>query len=226
MPKALMFAVAATCTATIAAGWVEGKLSNRWGTPPDLIAAGECVARVPERVGDWELQSSEPFEDETLQMLQCAGYLSRSYKNVLTGDIVRVALLVGPPGPTAVHTPEICYSSRGQTIVQQRKSIATRPQQRPDESLWRMVFRSNDVEQNRFSVVYGWADAAGQWRASVNPRYEHGGASMLFKIQVAAPLADPADEQGPDVCQQFLRDFLPALDATLFSTSSPSSSSV
>lgn len=218
MSKALIIAVTLACIGTSAAGWVEGRLTNRWGEPDDLAAAGERVGQVPQRVGDWMLQSSEPFGDETVQMLRCAGHFSRTYENTVTGDIVRVALLVGPPGPTAVHTPEVCYSSRGQTIIQERKAIATRPEQRPDESLWRMVFRANDIEENRFAVLYGWAGADGQWRAAVRPRYEYGGQSLLYKIQLAAPLAESADQDAMDVCQSFLRDFLPALDATLFQT--------
>jgi hypothetical protein len=216
MPRTLLVAILVTCVATAAAGWAEGRYSNRWGQPPDLVSAGNTLASVPERVGDWELKSSEPFENDVVDMLQCAGHFSREYTNSLTGESVRVALLVGPPGPTAVHTPEICYSSRGQTIVAPPKLVATRPEKDPEESLWRVVFRANDLEQNRFSVVYGWTGPQGRWRASANARYEHAGEPMLYKIQVAGPLTERMEQAGTDLCQQFLQDFLPALDATLF----------
>ena len=180
------------------------------------MAAGELLDAVPERIGDWEMRSSKPFDNETVQMLQCAGHFSRVYENTSTGETVTVAMLVGPTGPTAVHTPEICYSSRGQTIVESPTAVATRPETDPDESLWQMAFRSNDVEQNQFRVMYGWTGPEGHWRAASNPRFEHGGEAMLYKIQLAGPVAQRADKDGADPCQRFLRDFLPAPDATLF----------
>ena len=155
MGKQLVIAVLVACVATAAAGLVEGRYSNRWGQPPKLVAAGEKLAIVPDHIGDWQLKSSEPFDDEVVEMLQCAGNFSREYVNSITGETVRMALSSGPPGPTAVHTPEICYSSRGQTIVERPKPVAIRPEKNPDESLWRIVFRANNLEQNRFSVVMG-----------------------------------------------------------------------
>ena len=165
------------------------------------------------------MKSSEPFDDEVVEMLQCAGHFAREYVNSATGESVRVALLVGPPGPTAVHTPEICYSSRGQTIIERPQPVATRVEKDPDESLWRSGVSRNDLEQNRFSVVYGWTGPDGHWRAADNPRFDHAGDPMLYKIQVAGSLTERTAPEGGDLCQRFLQDFLPALDATLFQNS-------
>jgi Protein of unknown function (DUF3485) len=216
MQRNLLIAVLVACLATAVSGLVEGRYSNRWGLQPDLVSAGEKLARVPEKIGDWDMKSSEPFDNEVVDMLQCAGHFSRVYVNAVTGESVRVALLVGPPGPTAVHTPEICYSSRGQTAVEQPKPVATRPKTDADEALWRIVFRANDLEQSRFSVVYGWAGPEGHWRADANARYAHAGEPMLYKIQVAGPLTELPGQESSDLCQDFLKDFLPAVDATLF----------
>lgn len=212
----LVVAALFTCLATVATGWIQGRLSNRWGEPADLVTAGEQLAQVPTRVGEWQMQSSRPFEDEVLQMLRCAGHFTRVYKNVLTGELVTVALLVGPPGPTAVHTPEICYSSRGQTIAERPKPISTHRPQAADETLWRMVFVSNSVEKSRFSVVYGWCGEDGEWRAATRPRFVYGGAPLLYKIQLVGALTERSDQDSSDACQRFLQDFLPALDRVLF----------
>jgi len=214
--KKLAIAALLTCVATVATGWVQGRLSNRWGEPADLATAGEQLSQVPTRVGEWQMQSSRPFDDEVLKLLRCAGHFTRVYKNMLTGETVTVALLVGPPGPTAVHTPEICYSSRGQTIAERPKPISTHRADAADETLWRMVFVANSAEQNRFSVVYGWCGADGQWRAAKKPRYEYGGAPLLYKIQLVGALPERDGLDSSDACQRFLQDFLPALDAVLF----------
>ena len=70
--------------------------------------------------------SNRPLQMSTavIEMLQCAGYISRVYVNQLTGENVRVALLLGPPGPIAVHTPEICFSAQDYRQEESRKRVA------------------------------------------------------------------------------------------------------
>ena len=218
MRMSLWIAVLAVCGGTVAAGLVEGRLSNRWGEPADLVSAAERVAQVPEQFGDWKMQSSRPFDEDTLAMLQCAGHFTRVYVNSLTGDTISMALLVGPTGPTAIHTPEVCYSSRNQTIIESPTEIATRPKTVPGETLWRMTFRANDPEQALQRVFYGWAGTDGHWRAAKDPRYEYGGEPLLYKIQLASGTTQQADKEGSDPCRRFLQDFLPVVDATLFGT--------
>ena len=216
----LTIAILTTCTLTIAAGWVEGRISNRWGQSVDLGSAAKRLAVVPDRVAEWDLQLSEPLDEEVVRMLQCAGHFLRVYNNRRTGDVVSVALLVGPPGPTAAHTPEICYSSRGQTIVEPSVATQSRPASDPDETLWRMTFRATDVEQRMQRVFYGWSGPDGRWRAARDPRFEYGGQPLLYKIQVAGLLREKSDKEGDDPCRRFLQDFLPVLDQSLFQESS------
>lgn len=204
---------------TVGVGWFEGRLSNRWGEPADLVSAGVALANVPQRVGDWEMISSEPFSDEVAQMLECAGNFTRVYENRLTGEQVNVALLVGPPGPTAVHTPEICYSSRDHQIVESRIAVRAGAEGGLPHTLWTLTFRSNDIEQSMLRVYYGWHAADGTWEASENPRFEFGGANLLYKIQVAGRTPANIAPSGGDSCSRFLQVFLPAVDITLFSSS-------
>jgi len=209
-------AVLTLVAVTVATGWVDGHLSNRWGEPADLVAAGQRLASVPARVGAWEMQSSQPFDDEVVAMLQCVGHFTRVYVHADTGEVVTVALLVGPPGPTAAHTPEICYSSRNQEIWEESKAVQSRPQVAPDETLWRMTFRSSDVEQRLLRVFYGWCGQDGLWRAAKDPRFEYGGQPLLYKLQLAGQLREGKDDDSQDSCQRFLQDFLPALNASQF----------
>jgi hypothetical protein len=204
---------------TVGAGWFEGRLSNRWGEPADLASAGAALENVPTQVGDWEMISTQPFSEETLQMLECAGHFTRTYQNRVTGEQVNVALLVGPPGPTAVHTPEICYSSRDHEITESRVAVHAGPEAAPDQTLWKLTFRSNDLEQSMLRVYYGWHATDGSWQASENPRFEYGGASLLYKIQLAGRMPSTSSVADGDSCSRFLRAFLPAVDVTLFTAS-------
>jgi hypothetical protein len=213
-----LIAILVLCTVTVATGWVNGRLSNRWGESVDLVAAGQRLEAVPDRVGNWEMQFSRPFEDDVVEMLQCAGHFNRAYVNSLTGETVTVELLVGPPGPTAAHTPEICYSSRNHEITEESNAVQTRPAASPDETFWRMTLRSTDIEQRLQRVYYSWCGPDGCWRAAKNPRFEYGGQGLLYKVQLASELREAQDADDP--CRRFLQDFLPALQASQFKAAS------
>jgi hypothetical protein len=200
---------------TAAAGAADGFLRNRWQKPPDLLAAASRLQQVPERFGGWELESSEKLDPEVARMLQCAGYINRIYIHRGTGDRVHVALLVGPPGPISVHTPEICYSSRDYERVQDHQRLRIREDQ-PDEAFWAMSFRSPDLKLNELRVVYAFT-TGGAWSAPDHPRFLFGGRPLLYKLQLAGYLGPGADPDN-DPCRHFLKDFLPVLDATALSS--------
>src|SRR5436305_193873 len=91
---------------TVAMGFVQGSLNQRWGpSNATKLAKQELNRPLPERVGSWRLQQSEPLSPDVIALLQCDGYISRIYENDQTGDVVTVVVLLGPAGPIAVHTP-------------------------------------------------------------------------------------------------------------------------
>jgi hypothetical protein len=129
-----------------------------------------------------------------------------------------MALIVGPPGPTAVHTPEICYSSRAFEIAEPRTKSSFKPTAESSHSLWKSTFRSRNAGSGKLSVHYGWS-LGDQWTASESPRFEFGGHSLLYKIQVAAQIDADVDDESIDPGQEFvnafLRSFWKTTDASL-----------
>jgi hypothetical protein len=211
-PYLAVFVVAAI---TATSGRIAGSFSHRWGKPFDLSVAAEHLAATPENCGDWELQTSRPLDADSVEMLQCAGSTQRTYRNRTTGQIVSMFMIVGPPGPTAVHAPEICYSSQAYDSVEPRKRIQVRGSQFPDEAFWETVFRHNDLYAHVLCVAYAW-NAGDGWRAAERPRFSFANRPLLYKLQVAGNVRS-ADSRGEDdPCVSFLRDFLPVLDAALF----------
>ena len=125
------------------------------------------------------------MDPDAVEMLQCAGNTQRTYRNRTTGQIVNMFMIVGPPGPTAVHTPEICYSSRDYDRIEPRQRAQIRESQLPDESFWETVFRANDLRADVLHVWYSWNDGNG-WRAADNPRFAFARHPFLYKLQLAA----------------------------------------
>jgi hypothetical protein len=119
-----------------------------------------------------------------------------------------MVLLVGPAGPTSVHTPDICYSS--QDYAQEGPREATQVQatdKGQTASFWVLKLRPNSLDAGRLTSYYAWSDG-GRWEASENPRWTFGGKPMLYKLQLAAPTPPVAQASKPDPGTLFLQSFL------------------
>lgn len=190
----------------VAAGIAHGALTHRWGPGDELARAADVVESFPESFGPWRLQDASELPDVVAETLQCAGYVNRRYLNVDTSEVVSIAVIVGPPGPTSVHTPEICYSSRDYSIDQgpNQRVLETDGE---DHAFWELAFRSNLPGGPPLQVAYAWA-TDGVWVAAQAPRFRFGGSPFLYKIQVAGvPQSDP-EQQAEGLCTEFLTDLL------------------
>ena len=203
----LLLLVGLTLGSGAAAGWLD----NRWSRSVDLLAAGECLRQTPEKFGDWVLEHSQSLDEEAAELLQASGSTLCNYRNQKTGEAVIVALVVGPAGPISVHSPEVCYSSRDFKTLAPPKRFHVGGA--AGGQLWGMTLERTDLDGGKLSVAYGWNDGRG-WAAPRQPRFQFGGAPLLYKLQLAAPLGDEGPDKG-DPCRLFLRDFLPALDDVL-----------
>lgn len=206
--KSSLFLIAAIATlVTFASGLVYGSWTQRWGRAPSLDAAAKRVEELPSQLGPWHLQKELPMAKEVVEMLECAGYANRVYEHQGNGAIVNVALIVGPPGPTAVHTPEICYSSKAYEIAEPREKRFFKTSKGGVHSLWSTTFKSPTVSADELRVYYGWSEGQ-QWTASQSPRFEFGGSPLLYKIQVASIAGSADGEKTSDSCQDFINSLL------------------
>jgi hypothetical protein len=192
---------------TLVTGVVNGRLTNRWGPTPDMKAAASNLEIMPQQIGDWQLLSEEPIAPAIVEVLMCAGHVNRRYVNRQTGKIVDVAIIVGPSGPTSVHTPEICYSSRARTMSGPRIRETLTDQDGKAHSFWKLSFNSNSLPADQLRVYYAWtADA--KWTAAESPRFEFAGKPLLYKLQIATQVSTLDAETTQDPCQQFLTALL------------------
>jgi hypothetical protein len=153
------------------------------------------------------------------EVLECQGYSYCTYLNRSTGDVVNVAVILGPPGPIAVHTPEICYSSK-----EYKQTSHRRHEDLPEgDSLWSVSFRSNSVDAQSFAVYYGWSDGD-VWHATYDPRFEYAGSPYLYKLQLAGRSNRVDADADHEACRRFLEAYLPQLKSRLLSRGSQQAS--
>lgn len=192
---------------TLVSGAVVGKMSNRWGPSQESLAAAKKLEEVPERFGNWELLSSGSMNESDVKMLECSGYISRSYVNQESGEVVKVFVILGSPGPISVHTPEVCYSSRANKSLETRKSVTVGAS---SDQFWAMTFERTDLNADLVRIYYAWTPG-NHWVASENPRISLASCRHLYKIQVESYLPAGADLANSDPCKSFLEEFVPAM---------------
>ncbi len=212
----IVLGLAVVAALTLLGGAIQGRLRYRWGPPEALRAAVvDKLEKVPAAFGGlqndrWQLKSSGVLADDTLEMLECWGYILRTYENRRTGKVVSVTVLVGPVGPISVHSPEICYSSQNYVKRDERQQVAIQSGAEQDDQFWALTFKTKTLREGLLRVYYAWT-ANDHWSAPENARYAFLGSPYLYKIQLATELPAGSDLKKDDACRDFLRDFLPVL---------------
>lgn len=202
-------------------GAVAGIAGNRWGVPVDLAAAGERIGDFPDEIGDWQVERAAEFEGPVREVLQCSGSTTRSYRHRQTGDIVNVALQVGPPGPTAVHTPDVCFASQAYAPQGRPKPMRLDRSRDASDTFWEQTFQAKNLDGEMLNVAYAWSDGE-EWIAAERPRFEFAGRSLLYKLQVVAHSgAGEGKEEARRRLRQFLETLLPLLDADVLVREEP-----
>ena len=206
---------------TLAAGWMHDNMTDRWGPKTSLSTAAQRLTRpLPDRLGNWQLRRENEISDDVTRVLQCPAYVSRVYEHAETGDIVSVALLLGPSGPIAVHTPEVCYSSRDYSIASERKETPIVDGDGNSHTFWEVTVQSKEIDSSSLRVFYGWTRGTG-WEAARSPRFAYGGAPYLYKLQLSCDVQRGAAPTDFDPCDDFLSQFLPQIRSRLIDPALP-----
>jgi hypothetical protein len=195
---------------TLLGGAIQGHMSRRWGRPQEFQALADRLQELPTDVGLWHTKASLPLSPAAEAVLECAGYVCRQYENQKTGEIVTVALLLGPAGPISVHTPDVCYAGQDYSVLESPARTQFDAGKGSQDELWGTSLQSTNLTTGSLRVYYGWS-TGGRWSAPDDARFAFAGQSHLFKIQVAGPLPLPGDEKTSDQGKIFLQEFLPAV---------------
>lgn len=199
--KRWFFGIVSAFSLLLLGGVAHGVLSNRWGVAEDIQALGEQLSSIPMEIGPWKCEEEGKLDDRVVNILEATGYISRVYVHQATGEAVNVFLVFGPKGPIAVHTPEICYSSRAVTQTSERQSVPC-DYDGKEGTIWKLGFETNTIDKRSMNVYYGWTDG-GPWQAANSPRFWR--TDFLYKIQTSCQ----ATGKKEDSTDEFFKAFLP-----------------
>jgi hypothetical protein len=182
---------------------LQGRMRHRWGTSDAVRNAAARLQEFPQDFGDWHMTAARDLDDDSLRQLECASSMDRVYTNRKTGEKVALLFILGPTGPTAVHTPEVCIGQREFAALGDRRSVAAG---NGSDRFWNKRFKSKNVHGESMSVYWAWS-TGGAWLAAKDARYAFAGNPYLYKAQITSNYPDtPGAEANGG--QRFLSDFV------------------
>jgi hypothetical protein len=200
----------------ILGGLTHGQWSGRWSQSQALSDAVARLDRIPVSVGPWQSRPLEELERQAIEIGQIAGHTLRAYTDRGSGQEDSMLVVCGRPGPISVHTPDICFRGSGYEVTGAPvvERIALEPPARSSSFLTALFRKEVAGTPSTLRVFWAW-NARGSWEAPENPRLQFASYRFLYKVYVVRQV--PASEQsGEDpVCQRFLQQLLPQLDAAL-----------
>ncbi len=196
----LSLVVAVTVTAAV----MQGRMRNRWGPSDAARQAAERLQDFPHEFGDWHMVSADDLDEDSRSQLECLSAMDRVYANDKTGERVALLFILGPTGPTAVHTPEVCIGERDFSPLGDRRDLAVGT---GGDRFWNKRFKSKNVHGESLSLYWAW-NTAGSWVAAKDARYTFAGVPFLYKAQVTCEIPGSADDDSHDCGQRFLADFV------------------
>jgi hypothetical protein len=203
---------------------VEIKMTDRLAsTNVTAEQRAELLAKVPSTVGDWRADDI-PVDPHVRKLAGAIGAVQREYRNIRTGEKVRLWLIVGHARSVSNHTPDICYPSQGFEQRASENSMYTMvvPDQNDTPFLTNTFSRQNSSGQQLERVFWTWYNPMNPenhgkvvWEASTNARWHFGNTRALYKMYFTSSMRDLKEtaDQSPSV--RFARDFLPVVNKAL-----------
>ncbi|MCC6493595.1 MAG: exosortase-associated EpsI family protein [Pirellulales bacterium] len=199
----------------------EGVYSDRFtGSSVTAAEFGKLFANLPREVGAWQGEDHK-VDDKTLEVAGAVNHVSRTYKNMETGEQVDLWLVVGHSRDICRHTPDICYPSHGfaQDGSKQKQTIET---SQGESTFYTARFRQEMAlgAGGAFQRVF-WAwnpntDEEFGWEAPDNQRVHFGNNRSLYKMYFTATMKERDEPVADNLAMDFAKVMLPVVNHTLF----------
>jgi hypothetical protein len=208
--------------AVIAVGtYLEGNSTGRWRDLRDTPRLAEMAANmenIPLKFGEWE---GTRIEDDEIARIQYEKAKVRAHADILfrhrriTGKEVRVSLVCAHHRSIARHTPDKCYVGAGFDVHDaERQDYVTTPVGEVKVRTAQFIRQDQTSRQNQ-RIVWCFSDN-GDWIAPESGRFGLAGSDAWYKLYVMTSIHGSKRAIDIQDSQDFLRDFIPALNKALF----------
>lgn len=198
---------------TITPAIYQGKFTNRWEMPAELVEAADALTRFPRQIGSWEeSKPGDQLSAGVMRELGLAGYVSRFYRRRGSDELVLLLLMAGQPGPLVRHPPDICFANQANTFLGESMiDVSAESGVQPaNESEFRVLRYQHDSQvRDPFRVAYAFT-TDGTWTVPKQPRIAFGAFPALYKVHIQAVDPVTEDPSGKLPIEDFVSQFVPA----------------
>jgi hypothetical protein len=196
-------------------GVAEGLWSHRWLNSRELELAVARLRQIPMTVDQWDGTDQE-LDPRQVARAEMGGYVMRQFVHRQTGARVLILLVAGPPGPTSVHSPDVCYQGAGYAAVGPEKLHPITIQGLSAVATFKVCqFDKRDPVSDPLRIFWSWS-ATGEWQAPDNPRLRFAHHSALYKLYVIRHEQNAEEPSAEDPSLEFMAHFLPKVQESLF----------
>jgi hypothetical protein len=208
--------------------YVQFRMTDRLGGS-NITAAdrAQLLKKIPDKIGDWH-GTDMPIDEQVRQTSGAEGAVQRKYRNVRTGEMVDLWLIVGHGRSVSRHTPNVCYPNNGFAARNVQSSLYPLVLEDESESMFFTNTFSSEGAKGRqlIRVFWTWYNAADHdgkvvWEAPSNPTWYFGNTRALFKMYFTSAMRDVAETAEKSSCLNFAREFLPVVNSALAQVTNP-----
>jgi hypothetical protein len=220
----VILGVGAIIGLTIAEAKISGRFQSSNVTSEQFTT---LLKNVPMDIGDWHGEDL-PVEDQVRKTAGARGYVSRVYRNSVTGEEATIWLIVGHSRDVMRHTPDVCYPSSGfKTRAPENSRHTFVFEGQPPADFYTNTFVKEDATgRHLIRVFWSWfkpqEDGTVTWKAPKIVRLEIGNTPSLYKLYFTSNMRDGKESTEDSQCNKFAEVFLPVVEKALSTTSSAS----
>lgn len=195
---------------------------------PEQKEFARRLGTVPLEFGDWK---SEPanINQRELEASAATGCYARDFTNRYDPEKkIEVFIVCGHPQDVTIHTPDRCYKASGFKEDDEARKFPVdygKEYGKDVAFFWTNRYKAGTEAEGQQSLRVFWSFSDdGIWLAPNFARLTLGRSPAIYKIYAIAPLKSGKNEQPEESpCKDFLREFLPLLNASLFPPASAES---
>lgn len=193
-------------------------LKDVFGEPgAEAALLGERFANVPKKIGNWA--GEDLAVDEVVKNTAGAvNYVSRVYRNSVTGRNVTLWLIVGHSRDVWRHTPTVCYPASGfrQDGTQIRETFDL-PDGKTAEFFTAKFMKDDAFGRKMERVFWAWNHPdMNRWEAPDRPRFHYGISRALYKLYFTSDVLVSENTADQNAAAEFGELMLPAINQALF----------
>ena len=158
---------------------------------------------------------AEKSSDAILKIAGAEGEFVRVYSNA-SGQQVRVSIICARLRDVFYHTPDRCYPAAGfEMLGDPQPEVFEIGKGETAEFFTTTFLKSEPSGTHSERGFWSWS-GDGKWIAPKNPKLTFAGQKALYKMYVFAAVPTGSKKLGIDeYCVDFIRAFVPVLDAAL-----------